>query len=63
MYKEEANHPKNTVEPCTHHWIIGTSSGPTSHGTCIKCDTQGDFDNNPDSVPKIDLNDSQDIQA
>ena len=35
--------------PCTHHWMIETSSGPTSKGVCRLCREDREFDNSPDA--------------
>ncbi len=31
--------------PCTHHWMIETSYGPTSKGVCRSCGEEREFDN------------------
>jgi len=59
MHTTEASRSKDTIVTCTHHWVIESPSGPTSHGTCRKCGTQHEFANDHDSIPKIDLRDTQ----
>jgi len=33
------------TEKCVHHWIIETSTGPTSQGECQKCNAKKLFSN------------------
>ena len=35
--------------PCTHHWMIETSSGPNSKGVCRLCKEEREFDNSLDA--------------
>lgn len=30
---------------CQHHWLIETSNGPVSPGTCCRCGATGKFNN------------------
>lgn len=30
---------------CTHHWLISSPNGPTSHGECKHCGITKDFSN------------------
>ncbi len=36
------------LSPCTHHWMIEPSSGPTSKAVCRLCKEEREFDNSPD---------------
>ncbi len=32
-------------KPCAHHWLIAPPNGPTSLGTCKKCEATQEFSN------------------
>jgi hypothetical protein len=42
---------RSRMDTCTHHWVIGIPSGPTSVGVCKNCGKHGEFKNSFDSTP------------
>ena len=43
----EVETSRDEIDPCKHHWIIETPSGPTSEGTCKNCCDERQFSNSP----------------
>ncbi len=49
--------------PCTHHWMIETSYGPTSKGVCRLCGEEREFDNSPEASWAAQAKKARDAQT